>query len=272
MIWQALVLGVIQGLTEFLPISSSAHLTLLPWLFGWSSPLLNSLTFDVALHLGTLLALLGYFWRDLVRLIAAWARGLGQGRPFADPDARLAWFIAAATVPAVVFGVPFEHTIETAFRAPALIAICLMGLGLLLALAERVSARTRPLSELTLWQSLAIGTAQALALVPGVSRSGVTLTAGLALGLRREDAARFSFLLAIPTTAGAVALKLKPLVAAGLAGGSGSLVVGVLASALVGLLVIHGLLGFLRRYPVYVFAAYRLAFGGFVLWWALSGR
>jgi undecaprenyl-diphosphatase len=266
MLWEALLLGIVQGLTEFLPISSSAHLTLLPWLLGWHAPLLNSLAFDVALHLGTLLALLAYFWRDLLRLLAAGWGALGRGRPFGSADARLAWYLVLGTLPVVLVALLFGHRIETVFRAPQLIAACLIGMGLLMGVAERFSTRTKAIGEMTLLRALGIGAAQALALVPGVSRSGATLAAGMALGFRREDAARFSFLLAVPAVAGAFVLQVKALAAVGAEGGWVAMAVGVAASAGVGALAIHGLLGFLRRYPVYVFIAYRCALAAWVLW------
>ncbi len=269
MVWEALALGAVQGATEFLPISSSAHLTLLPGMFGWSSPLLNSLAFDVVLHLGTLVAVLGYFWRDVVRLLTAWAQGLVRGRPFGTPDARLAWFLLAATLPAVGFALAFEPWIETTFRTPVWVAANLVGFGLLLGWAELISTRRRSLSEMTFLQAVAIGLAQALALMPGVSRSGATLTAGLALGFQREEAARFSFLLMLPAVAGAVVHQAPALAANGPAENLTALAAGLAASTGVGLLVIHWLLGFLRRRPVYGFVVYRCLFAAWVIWAAL---
>lgn len=266
MVWEALALGAVQGATEFLPISSSAHLTLLPRMLGWSSPLLNSLAFDVALHLGTLVAVLGYFWRDVVRLLTAWAQGLVLGRPFGTPDARLAWFILAATLPVVAFAVVLEPWIETTFRTPMWVAVNLVGFGLLLGWAELISIRRRSLGEMTFLQALAIGLAQALALMPGVSRSGATLTAGLALGFQREEAARFSFLLMLPVVTSAVVHQAPALATIGPAEDLAALAAGSAASTGMGLLVIHWLLGFLRRRPVYVFVAYRCVLAAWALW------
>lgn len=267
LLWEAVVLGIVQGMTEFLPISSSAHLTLLPQMLGWTSPLLNSLAFDVALHFGTLVAVLGYFRKDILVLASAWARGLAQGRPFAETEARLAWFIIAGTVPAVLVALFFEDALETIFRAPAVVAGWLIGAGVLLAAAERFSAKLKPMSGMTFLEALVIGTAQALALIPGVSRSGITITAGLAMGFRREDAARFSFLLALPAVAGACVMQFKDLAAVGSLQEMLAMILGVAASAVSGWAVIAGLLAYLRRRTLYVFAWYRLALGALVLIW-----
>jgi undecaprenyl-diphosphatase len=261
MFWEALVLGCVQGLTEFLPISSSAHLTLLPQLFHWQTPWLNSLSFDVALHLGTLLALLLYFWKEVWSMAAAWlCKGL-TSQALADPDSKLAWWIILATIPAIVLGIPLEKKVEIWFRAPLAVAICLMAAGLLMGAAEYFSRKQKDLAELSLGQALAIGCAQALALIPGVSRSGITLTAGLFAGFKREDAARFSFLLAIPVTAGACILKFKDLFK--LSSGAET------AATLAGWLCIHLLLAYLRRSSLYIFVAYRLALGLAVVVWCL---
>ncbi len=262
---QAIVLGAVQGLTEFLPISSSAHLVLVPWLFGWSNP---GLTFDVALHLGTLTAVLLYFWRDIARILVALARGAARGKLYADPDARLGLLIAAGSVPAAVAGYFGDEPIEAFFHradaertALAIIAVMLILLGLLLAVAERVATHSRPLEDLRLRDALLIGTAQMLALIPGVSRSGSTLTAGLFLNLRRETAARFSFLLSIPAIAASGLLELREALEKLPPGNGAQLVVATLVSCVVGYASIWFLLRFLRTHSTGVFIVYRVVVG-----------
>lgn len=265
---EAVLLGILQGLTEFLPVSSSAHLTLMPQLLGWKSPLLNSLAFDVALHLGTLLATVAYFWRDLWKLLAAWCTGLVSAPARADRYYLLAWYLGLATLPAVLVAWPLESAIETAFRAPAAVAAWLIGISLVMAAAEYFSRRRKGLDEMKLAPALAIGLAQALALAPGVSRSGITLSAGLALGYQREAAARFSFLLALPVIAGACVTKFKTWLAPGTGQDLPLLLAGTAAAALAGLACIHWLLGYLRRHSLYPFVVYRLLLGAAVLLWA----
>lgn len=244
---QASVLGLIQGLTEFLPVSSSAHLTLAPWLFNWSDP---GLTFDVALHAGTLVAVLAYFWRDWLEIL-----GGAAIRP-RGPQGRLFAMLVVATLPAVVVGLLFEKKAEEALRSPLLIAGLLAFFGLLMDAADRLGRGARSLLDLSWPGAIFIGCAQALALAPGVSRSGVTMTAALALGLAREDAARFSFLLATPVIAGAAVLKLRHLTAADV---TGPFLVGVGLSAVSGLLAVGFLLSRIRRHGVRPYAIYRLA-------------
>jgi undecaprenyl-diphosphatase len=268
---QAIVLGAVQGLTEFLPISSSAHLVLVPWLLGWSDP---GLTFDVALHLGTLAAILAYFWRDIGRMVVALARGLAIRKPLAEPDARLGLLIAAGSIPGAVAGYLGDKPIEAYFHraeaersALAVIALVLILMGLLLGLAELVARHRRELEDLRLRDAVVIGTAQMLALIPGVSRSGSTLTAGLFLELRRETAARFSFLLALPITFGAA---LKQALDLWQGGGIGTgdraaFAVGVLVAGLVGFACIAFLLRYLRHNSTLVFTIYRVALGLLVL-------
>ena len=208
-IFEAIVLGVVQGLAEFLPISSSGHLILVPWLLGWPS---HGLTFDLALHLGTSVALLGYFWRDWLVLATAVVRGLTNAKARASHEWRLAWLIVVGCIPAAVVGILFEDLIEATFRQPALIAVLLIAFGLVLLVADLVGKRARALEQVTLVDSLVIGCAQVLALAPGVSRSGITMTAGLFRGLDRGTAARFSFLLSAPITVAAALYKLRVLI------------------------------------------------------------
>ncbi len=263
---EAILLGTVQGLTEFLPISSSAHLLVVPWLFGWREP---GLTFNVALHLGTLLAVVTYFWRELVAMAAGLLRGLRARRLAGEPDARLALIIGIGSIPAAVAGFLGSDALDAYFhsggggnQAIMVSALLLIGLGLLLTLAEWLARHRRELSEINAWDGVVIGLAQALALLPGVSRSGSTITAGLFLGLRREAAARFSFLLGVPAIAGAGLLEGVKLLQAGLPAEERVIfAAGTISAAVVGYLAIAFLLRFLQRYSTMVFVAYRLILG-----------
>lgn len=269
---QALVLGLVQGATEFIPISSSAHLIIIPWLFQWDDP---GLAFDVALHLGTLVAVLSFFARDWVNLFRAGVASLIERKIGNDVERRLAWYLVIGTLPGGIAGALFESKIEELFHAPnaphtssAMIAMGLIIalLGAALFIAERVARHTRALQHLTLKDALLIGCAQALALFPGVSRSGATITAGLALGLERATAARFSFLLSAPIIAGAGAKSAYDLARAGIA--PHELVffgVGIVSAALSGYLCIKFLLHFLQRYSTDVFVVYRWLLAVFVI-------
>jgi len=256
----AAVLGVVQGLTEFLPVSSTAHLVLFPWAFGIDDPLLDSLTFDVALHLGTLVALLVYFRSDWLNLVRAFFSSV-KNRSISAPDERLVWLIAAATLPAGILGALFEKKVETVLRSPLVIAAALFVVGIIMIIAERQAARlskARETVDMTLPHALYIGFAQAAALVPGVSRSGATITAGLFAGYNRSAAARFSFLLSTPIIAGAAILKLRH-VFSGLPAGEGEIfLVGIGASAVSGYMAIAFLMDYLKRRPLNVFAYYRV--------------
>jgi undecaprenyl-diphosphatase len=249
---QAIVLGVVQGLTEFLPVSSSAHLILVPRLFGWPD---QGLAFDVALHMGTLTAVLAYFRRDL----GLFARALLRPRaPESRSEITLLLYIGIATLPAVLAGLLLEEKVETVFRSPTLIAATVLGAGLLLGLADHVGSGRAKVSEITLLQAVLIGVAQSFALVPGVSRSGATITMALALGLMRPEAARFSFLLAIPVTAGAGVLKIKDIVSVN---DQGALLVGFLASAAAGFFAIWFLLRYVQTRRYTPFVVYRVVLG-----------
>jgi undecaprenyl-diphosphatase len=260
--WQALVLGVTQGLTELLPISSSGHLILVPWLFDWryleTHDAFNK-TFDVALHLGTLVAVVAYFWADVVRYVTAWLRSVRR-RSVESADERLAWYIAAATVPTALAGAAGESVIEDKLGQPWQIAILLAVFGVLLWIADR-GAERRHIEELRFGAAFAVGISQILALMPGVSRSGITITAGRFAGLTRDAAARFAFLLLIPIVLGAVIFKgVKDVLLGSLpAGSTGPFVVGTLAAAAVGLVAIDLLLGYVRRRDYSPFVLYRLA-------------
>jgi undecaprenyl-diphosphatase len=259
--WQAFTLGVVQGLTELLPISSSGHLILVPWLADWryldENPEFNK-TFDVALHLGTLVAVVAYFWHDLVRLVAAWFRSVGR-RAIATADEKVAWLVFVATIPAALAGAIGADAIETHLGQPWQIAINLAFFAVLLWVADR-SAQDRKLDDVGLGAAVGIGFAQALSLMPGVSRSGVTITAGRFLRLDRDSAARLSFLLLVPVTFGAVLYKgLNDVVFGDLPSGSiGPFVVGTIAAAGAGLIAIELLLGYVRRNDYSVFVVYRL--------------
>jgi undecaprenyl-diphosphatase len=272
----AAILGIVQGLTEFLPISSSAHLIVVPLLLGWRDPFIESSAFDVMLHMGTLVALLAYFWRDLVALLRAFAASIRERRIGADPERRLAWLLVVSIIPAAILGAGLEGFFDENFREHwewigifALVGAALLWLG------ERRGVQSRALDGMSLRDAVVIGVAQAAALFPGTSRSGVTIAAGLFLGLTREAAARFSFLMAIPVIAGAGLWKARTLVGAGLQGAQvGQLVVGVAMAALFGFVAIAFLLRFLRSNPTTIFIVYRVAFAALIVvaWLGLWDR
>jgi undecaprenyl-diphosphatase len=258
---QAIIVGVVQGLTEFLPISSSAHLILLPPLLGWDDELINSPLFVVMLHMGTLLALLAYFWRDVLVLARAGLAALRERSLAGDPDRRLALVLVVSVVPAALVGLLLEDFIDSFFRDQLLVIPFILAAGAaILWLAERVATRSRGLGDAGPLDGLAIGAAQALALFPGISRSGVTIAAGLFLGLEREAAARFAFLMGIPIIAGAGLWKARELVS-GPAGQAdlAVLAAGVAAAAVSGWLAISVLLRYLRTHSTMAFIVYRLA-------------
>jgi undecaprenyl-diphosphatase len=271
---QALVLGIVQGLTELLPISSSGHLILVPWAAEWRFLEENdnfNQTFDVSLHLGTLVAVGAYFWEDVVRLLNAFAGSLGRRR-IETPDERIAWFVLVATIPAGVIGLLGEDAIATHLGEPWQILVLLGAGALLLWWADR-TPQTRVMGDLGLGHALVMGFAQSLALAPGVSRSGITITAGRFMGLDRDSAARFSFLLLLPTVLGAVVLKGVTDVLLGdlPAGWEGPFLVGTLAALGSGLLAIEWLLGYVRAHTYSVFVVYRLVAAAIVLLVILSG-
>ncbi len=269
-LYQAVVLAVLQSLTEFLPISSTAHLALAPWLLGWRDP---GLTYDIALHLGTVAALLGYFLRDWFQLTA---QALGSGRFRRDAELaanpRLIWLLALGTVPVGIAGYLFKEHAETAWRSPLLMGAMLIAVGLLMLWADRRSRGRRDLAGVSLADAALIGLAQAAAIVPGVSRSGITITAALLRDLNRAAAARFSFLLSTPALAGAA---LKAWLDVRAAGGippemRAAFALGVALSALTGWLVIAFFLRFLRRHTLQFFVYYRVVFGIMVIALALT--
>ncbi len=257
---QALLLALIQGLTEFLPVSSQAHLVLYSMLSG---ELYQGLDFDIMLHAGSLLAVVTYFRAELLSMARDWFRSL-KGGPI-SPDARLAWWIVLATVPAGVAGLLFKDQAEAALRSPLIMGLALIGFGLLLGLADARHCGQRSEFELGLRDVLIIGLAQALALIPGTSRSGITMTAALFLGLNRESAARFSFLLSIPIIAAAGLLASLDLAERGLESGPMALLVGLVAAAVSTYLCIHYFLAFIRRIGMLPFVIYRVVLGGLIL-------
>jgi undecaprenyl-diphosphatase len=257
---QAIVIGIVQGLTEFLPISSSGHLIAVPYLFGWYDPFLESLPFSVMLHLGTLGALLVYFWRDWLRLVPAFFATIRDRSFRGDQDRRLAWLIVAATLPAAIVGYVLSDVIEREIRQVAVVAVALVvGAGILW-IADRWGSRTKGLDGLGFPGALGIGVAQAIALVPGVSRSGISISAGLFLGLTRESAARFSFLMSAPIIAGTGIFEARKLVTgeAGVSVQVVPLALGMVAAFLTGLAAVAFLLRYLRDHSLTIFVVYRL--------------
>jgi len=268
---QVVVLALIQGITEFLPVSSTAHLALAPWLLGWTDP---GLTFDIALHVGTLLAVLAYFFRAWVQIIAH-----GFGVRFGDDEMlrqnpRLLWLLVIGTVPAGVIGFLFEKQAESTLRSPFVIGAMMIIIGGVMWASERVGTRQKNLGAVTFVDSLVIGTGQALAVVPGVSRSGITITAGLFRNLDRVAAARFSFLLATPVIAGAAAKKFFDMMKHGgiPAEMHTPFALGITLSALSGFVVIAFFLRYLQRRSLYFFIYYRIVFGIIVIALAASVR
>jgi len=266
--FEALVLGVVQGVTEFLPISSTAHLRIVPALAGWADP---GAAYTAVLQLGTLAAVVGYFLPDLLRMLrAALAAIADRSRP-PEPAARQLGYIILGTVPVGVAGIAFKHAIEGSLRSLWVISVALIVVALALAFVERSARHSRDYDDIRLRDALIIGCAEALALVPGVSRSGITLVAALAIGLRRDAAARFSFLLGVPAIAAAGIFELKPLLKAHDTNVS-ALVVGLLAAAGAGYISIAWLLRFLRARTTMPFVVYRIALGVLLLALLFSGR
>ncbi len=282
-ILESIILGIIQGLTEFIPISSSAHLIVVPWFLGWEDPGINSLAFDVALHLGTLAAVLWFFYTDWLRLARAGIASIRERKIGADPYRRLAWLLVIGCIPGAIIGALAESKIEHLFHEPnqphqigAMIAVAalLAAAGAIMLLADRLARHLRGMNSLTLKDALIIGFAQALAVFPGVSRSGATITAGLALGLERPAAARFSFLLSAPIVAGA-GLKSLWGVVQGMQAGEipasalSLFLIGFAAAAISGYLCIKFLLRYLQGHSVAIFAYYRWALAGLIVLVAL---
>jgi len=258
-VFQALVLGILQGLSEFLPISSSAHLALAPWILGWQDP---GLAFDVALHFGTLVAVLWYFRAEWIALIIA-AKDIVVRRRIETERERRVLYLIIATIPGAIAGLAFEKQAESTFRSPILVAIALIVMGMVLWAVDRFAARDRTLVQMRWTDALLTGVAQMFAIIPGVSRSGSTISAARALRFTREDAAVFSFLMSMPIIAAAAVLKMPQAIRE--QGLSAPMIVGVLASAISGWIAITVLLRLVIRHSYGVFAAYRIILGAAVL-------
>jgi undecaprenyl-diphosphatase len=271
--FQAFVLGIVQGITEFLPISSSGHLIVVPWLLGWddvSSDEQFKHTFDVATNIGTLLAVVAYFWRDLARLLRSWLGSIAR-RSIKTHDERISWLVVVASIPAAVSGALGEKFFESHFGQPWQIAIFLAVFGVLLGIADR-RPETQEIEDLSMRHAVGVGLAQALALMPGVSRSGITITAGRFLGLGRDAAARFSFLIYTPIVLGAVLYKAAKLPGEPLPSGwQSTFLIGIAGAALAGFIAIWGLLAYLRRHDYRPFVLYRLLAAVVILLLILSG-
>ena len=260
---QALVLGIVQGLTEFLPISSSGHLVLLPAVLGWDSP---TLVFDATVHLATLIAVIAVFWRDVGAIIAAWWKGLRDRHPLEKAESRIAWWLVVGTVPGILAGVLLEDTFESFFSEPRAVGAFLLCTALLLVLADILGKRRRGFTEITWWNAFLIGIGQAAAISPGISRSGATIAVGMFCGLTREAAARFSFILAIPIILGAGLVNLAELLRHGdISAEAPVLVVGFFAAAVCGYAAIRFLLAYLHKYPLYPFAVYCVLAGSLAI-------
>jgi undecaprenyl-diphosphatase len=264
---QALIMGIVQGLTEFLPVSSSGHLVIVPWLFGWDDAFITSLAFSVMLHLGTLVALLLYFREDWLRLIPAGFATIRDRSFRGDPDRKLAWLLVAATIPAALVGFLFNDLFEDTVRQVGLVAVTLIVGGVILWLADHLGARTKGVGDVTFPIAIGIGAAQALALIPGISRSGISISAGRIAGLDREAAARFAFLMATPITAGAILFEARKLISgeAGVTVEIAPLLVGLVASLVAGLLAIRFMLDYLRTRSLDVFVWYRFGLAAVVI-------
>lgn len=239
-IFKAIILGIIQGITEFLPISSTAHLVITPWIFGWTGTV-NSLSFDIAVHLGTLFSLFYCFWKDWLDILFK--------------DRKMLLYLILGTIPAGLAGIAFHDFIENSLRNPMVIVFTLIFVGILMLIAEKVGKRQR--NFVTLSDALVIGTAQAIALIPGVSRSGITITAGLFKGLDRAYAAKFSFLLSTPAIAGASTLDFYKSIKLGYSHDYSLFTIGVISAAITGIIAIKFLLNFLKKYPLNIFIYYR---------------
>ena len=260
--FEAIVLGIVQGLTEFLPISSTGHLRVVPAFAGWEDP---GAAFTAVIQLGTTFAVLIYFRRELWRIAIAWldsVRTRGQRR---DLDARLGWFIVIGTIPIGIFGLLFKDEIETSARDLYLIGAALIVLGLVMLVADRTGSQKRDLESMTAREGIAVGFAQALALIPGVSRSGATITAGMFAGLNREAAARYSFLLSTPAIVLSAGFEMRLFFGEDAGAGAGEIIAGIVAAFVVGYLSIAFLLRWLARHSLAIFVAYRVGLGALVI-------
>ncbi len=273
-ILQAIILGIVQGLTEFLPISSSGHLIIVPWLFNWhfllENPSLNK-TFDVALHLGTFIAVIAYFWREIGRLLAAWVRTMTR-RSLADPEGRLAWLLIVSSIPAGIIGFALEDFIQEQLGRPWTIAVAMIVFAGFMYLVDHIAKLDKDISSVSWPGAVLIGIAQAFALCPGVSRSGITMMTGLLLRLDRESAARYSFLLSIPVIGGAAGYKALQVARDGLPAGTHTpFLVGIASAAVSGFIAIWFTLAYLKRHNFNLFVIYRVAVGVAILVLIVAG-
>jgi undecaprenyl-diphosphatase len=267
---QAIVLGIAQGLTEFIPVSSDGHLALIPWYLGWEP---SGLLFDTMLHWGTLVASLFVFWRDILDLIGAWFRSITR-RSLADPNARIAWFIIVGSIPAAIVGFLFDDFVESLYADAQVVGLFLLITAIILAVSELVAGRQahpRTLEQMNLLDSILIGLAQVLALAPGLSRSGTTIATGLVRGIRRDLAARYSFLLGTPIVFGAGLLQLVRALTADASQFTDQwvpIVVGFVAAAVAGIVAIKFLLRYLRNHSLYIFSIYCAVLGLATIAWS----
>jgi undecaprenyl-diphosphatase len=272
----AAILGIIQGLTEFLPVSSSAHLILAPWFFGWKP---EGIAFDVSLHVGTAIAILAFFWKDWIRLALELIAGFKEGKPLGNPHRKLAWFLIIGTLPAMVAGLALEKKVESELRSPLITVFTLTIFGVLLLIADRKSKQSRAIEMFSWADSLWIGFSQAIALIPGVSRSGITITTAMMRNSSRTSAARFSFLLSTPVIVGAGLLQGWHLIKAAHHPMEGTapiqwpvLCVGIMAAAITGFFCIKFFLRYLQTKSLAPFVIYRFLLAAVVLLYYFQSR
>jgi undecaprenyl-diphosphatase len=259
---QAIILGIVQGLTEFIPVSSSAHLVLVPYFFGWEIPIYQAFPFDVLVQLGTLVAVIIYFWTDLREMVSSFFEGLKHAQPFADHRSRLGWYVILATIPAGIAGLLFKDQVEAAFDNPIMTGVFLFVTAAILFISEWFGKRSRNLAFIKWPDAVLIGIAQIIAILPGVSRSGSTIGAGMLRNFQRPAAARFSFLMSIPIMLAASLLSLKDLFnIPDLAGFLPILLAGFVAALIIGYASIHWLLRFLNKRSLNIFAIYCVVLG-----------
>ena len=265
-IFQAILLGIVQGLTEYLPVSSSAHLVIVPFLFNWTIPTDQVFVFDVLVQLGTLLAVIVYFWKDLTTIVVEFFKGIAARKPFTSVESRMGWLIIVASIPGGIAGVLIRPVVEEAFSNPRAVGFLLFGTAILLLIAEFIGRKQRGFSSITWWDALWIGLGQAISIFPGISRSGATISVGLMRGIKRADAAKFSFLMSIPImlTAGLYSALDLPGVT-NLSSFLPVILIGTLAAAVVGYFSIKFLLSFLNRHSLKAFAVYCAILGAVVL-------
>ena len=271
-LFQTIILGIVQGLTEFLPISSSGHLVIVPYLLGWQLPEADAFIFDVLIQVATLIAVFAYFWKDITEIVQSMIVCILMKKPFAEAQARLGWYLLLSTLPAGILGLFLKEHVERAFASPRMTGFFLLGTAVILMIAEKAGKRDLDLEEIDWKDALWIGFSQVLAIFPGVSRSGATIAGGMTRNLDRPSAARFSFLMSIPVMLAAGGLAMLDLIdlqnSMGAAGSSNlflSFVPGFIAAAITGYLSIRWLIGYLKKHPLYVFAIYCAVVGGVIV-------